>query len=351
MYLRDDEAMKKKYLVTGGAGFVGCNLVNRLVAQGEDVIAFDNLSRRGVTENLKWLRESHGEKSFRFYEGDIRNFEQISDAMRGVDVVFHFAGQVAVTTSVTNPREDFDINALGTFNVLEAARAQSTPPTVIFTSTNKVYGGLDNVRIHETETRYELSDLPLGIKEDHPLDFYSPYGCSKGTADQYVRDYGRIYGIPTVVLRMSCIYGYRQFGIEDQGWIAWFLIASVLGKQITIYGDGKQTRDILFIEDLVDLFQLVANNPDKVKGQIFNVGGGRANSISVWHELWPQMEKSLGFKPNVSRGDWRPGDQRIYISDTTKAEKLLGWKPKVSVAEGVEHIVSWIKENKHMFTL
>src|SRR5882762_1652571 len=246
-------------LVTGGIGFIGTNLSHRLLSDGNQVILFDNLSRTGVQHNLDWLKATHG-KRLQFVQGDTRDFDAVLKAIQNIDIVFHLAAQVAVTTSVSNPREDFSINAQGTLNVLEAARRQEPMPIVLYASTNKVYGDLEHLRVVERSSRYEFDNLPEGVSEACPLDFHSPYGCSKGAADQYVRDYHRIYGINTVVLRQSCIYGTRQFGHEDQGWIAWFVIAASLGFPLTIYGDGKQVRDVLSVEDLLDVYDLAANS-------------------------------------------------------------------------------------------
>jgi CDP-paratose 2-epimerase len=338
----------KKILVTGGCGFIGCNWVDRLLARGERVVAFDNLSRRGSEKNAEWLRGKYGAR-FELIRADIRDARAIADAARDVDAIYHFAAQVAVTTSVTNPREDFEINALGTFNVLEAARASSRNPLVLFASTNKVYGGMEDVAIVEHATRYGYRDLPNGFSEERPLDFCSPYGCSKGAADQYTRDYARIYGLPTVVFRQSAIYGYRQFGVEDQGWLAWFIIAAVTGKPITIYGDGKQVRDMLFIDDLLDAYDAATARIDRIAGQVYNIGGGPMNTISVWAEFGPMLEKLLGRKILVQYGDWRPGDQRVCVYDISKAQRELGWEPKVGVQEGVEKLYRWVVENRALF--
>ena len=248
--------MKKQTLITGGAGFIGSNYANRLIARGEEVIIFDNLSRTGSRFNLEWLRETHGDNAFKLVIGDVRDYPAIKETAKSVSTIVHLAAQVAVTTSVHKPREDFEINALGTFNVLEAARSSNLKPKFIYASTNKVYGGMDDIQIIENMGRYDYKDLPEGISEDRSLDFHSPYGCSKGSGDQYVHDAFRIYGIPTTVFRQSCIYGTRQFGVEDQGWVAWFIIAAVMQKPITIYGDGKQVRDLLFIDDLLDAYDL-----------------------------------------------------------------------------------------------
>lgn len=341
--------MTKKYLITGGAGFIGSNFVADLLKKNEDVTVFDNLSRNGSRHNINWLRSRFGADAFRLIQGDVRDADTLKEAVRNVDVIAHFAAQVAVTTSVDNPREDFEINALGTFNVLEAARLSGRQPFVLYTSTNKVYGGMEDVRILEEETRYAYADFPQGISEDRHLDFHSPYGCSKGTGDQYMRDYSRIYGIPTVVFRQSAIYGPRQFGVEDQGWVSWFIIAVLTGKPITIYGNGKQVRDLLFIDDLVAAYHAAISQPDACAGKVFNIGGGADNVISVWKEFGPVLEQLNGRPIRVSYGDWRPGDQLIYVSDIRKAVDLLHWKPKVGVREGIERLFQWSKENRDLF--
>ena len=237
--------MSRNYLVTGGAGFIGSNFVHRLLQRGENVTIYDNLSRAGAPKNLAWLEQTFGKDAFRLIVGDIRDANSLAQTARGMDVIAHLAGQVAVTTSVIDPRQDFEANALGTFNALEAARLSGSDPVFLYASTNKVYGGMEDVPIVEDATRWRYADLPFGCPESQPLDFHSPYGCSKGTGDQYVRDYARIYGLRSVVFRQSCIYGPRQFGVEDQGWVAWMTIAAVTGRPITIYGDGKQVRDVL----------------------------------------------------------------------------------------------------------
>lgn len=341
--------MSRNMLITGGAGFIGSNFAARCIARGDSVTIFDNLSRSGAAANLQWLKSTYGPDSFALQVGDVRQAAAIREAAVGADVIIHLAGQVAVTTSVTDPREDFEINALGTFNVLEAARASGRNPAVLYASTNKVYGGMEDVHVEETPTQYRYADYPLGIAETQPLDFHSPYGCSKGSGDQYVRDYHRIYGLPTVVLRQSCIYGTRQFGVEDQGWVAWFVIAAVTGRPITIYGDGKQVRDVLFVEDLMNAYDLALANLAVSAGQVYNVGGGPANTMSIWLDFEPILEKLLGRPVPTSRGDWRPGDQRIYVSDIRKAQQELGWAPRVGVAEGVERLYRWVLENRTLF--
>jgi len=341
--------MARNFLVTGGAGFIGSNYVARLVRRGENVIIFDNLSRGGAKLNLQWLRKEFGNGGFKLIVGDVRDADAIKDAARKIDVIVHLAAQVAVTTSVTEPREDFEINALGTFNVLEAARASGTSPAFLYTSTNKVYGGMEDLRVAEEESHYRYLDFPLGIPESQLLDFHSPYGCSKGCGDQYVRDYQRIYGLPSVVFRQSCIYGPRQFGIEDQGWLAWFAIAVLTGKPITIYGDGKQVRDVLFIDDLLDAYDLALNNIDRVAGRAYNIGGGPDKTISIWKEFAPMLEKLAGHSIPTGQGDWRPGDQRIYVSDIRKAKKELGWEPVVTPEEGITRLFEWVKKNRQLF--
>jgi CDP-paratose 2-epimerase len=337
------------FLVTGGAGFIGCNYVHRLLGRGDRVTVYDNLSRRGTEANVAWLREQHGAELFQLIVGDVRDCDPLVEAVRGVDVVVHLAGQTAVTTSVADPRSDFEQNALGTFNVLEAARQAGTSPIVLYASTNKVYGGMEDLAVVEQETRYAYRDFPHGILETQPLDFHSPYGCSKGAGDQYMRDYARIYGLPTVVLRQSCIYGPRQMGVEDQGWVAWFIIATVTGQPITVYGNGKQVRDVLFVDDLLDAYDAAIARIDVAAGQVYNIGGGPVHTMSVWAEFGPIVERLMGRSIPVSYDDWRPGDQRIYVSDIGKAERELGWVPRVGVEEGIQRLYEWIVANRNLF--
>lgn len=341
--------MSKNYLVTGGAGFIGSNYVHRLLARGEKVTIYDNLSRTGAPRNLEWLEREFGEKAFEMVSADVRDADRVAEAGRGADVIVHLAGQVAVTTSITSPRDDFESNAIGTFNVMEAARLSGRNPIVVYASTNKVYGGMEDVALTEEKTRWRYKDLTKGCPETQPMDFHSPYGCSKGTGDQYVRDYARIYGLRTVVMRQSCIYGPRQFGVEDQGWVAWFIIAAVMDRPLTIYGDGKQVRDILYVEDLLNAYDLAVEKIDIAKGQVYNLGGGPQNVMSVWAEFGPKLEKLLGETLEVARGDWRPGDQRVFYADISKAEKELGWRPKIGVEQGVKMLFDWVKANKSLF--
>ncbi len=341
--------MGQRYLITGGAGFIGSNYTARLLARGEQVTVYDNLSRAGAARNLAWLREHFGAAAFRLVEGDVRNAALLAATAREADVIVHLAAQVAVTTSVTHPRLDFEINALGTFNVMEAARLSSRRPMVLYASTNKVYGGMDDVAVVEEATRYRYANLPHGVPETQPLDFHSPYGCSKGAGDQYVRDYARIYGIPTVVFRQSCIYGTRQWGVEDQGWVAWFVIAAVTGRPITIYGDGKQVRDVLFVDDLLNAYDAAIARREAVAGEVFNIGGGPEHTISIWREFGPLLERLLGRPIPVSYGDWRPGDQKVYVSDIRKARRLLGWQPKVGIEAGLQRLVDWVQAHRNLF--
>jgi CDP-paratose 2-epimerase len=310
------------------------------------VIIFDNLGRPGVEENLHWLRRTYGDLVTERV-ADVRDCSAVRGAVAEAGEVYHLAAQVAVTTSVARPEEDFEINARGTLNVLEALRALPDRPPLIFTSTNKVYGKLDGQKFAEGEKSYTPFDdgiAALGIAEDQPLDFYSPYGCSKGTADQYVRDYARIYGLPAVVFRMSCIYGPHQRGTEDQGWVAHFLLRALRGETITLYGNGKQVRDILFVEDLVEAFLLARENIDLLRGQVFNIGGGPARTVSLL-ELLGLMERLHGIPTPLAFGPWRPGDQPWYVSDTHHFRRLTGWEAKTGVAEGVGRLYDWLREN------
>jgi len=341
--------MKKRYLVTGGAGFIGANYVHRLLTRGEEVLVYDDLSRQGAEANLAWLRAEHGEGAFRLIAADVRDAQRLAEAARQVDVIVHLAAQVAVTTSVKDPRTDFEVNALGTFNTLEAARLSGRHPLLLYASTNKVYGGMEDLAVVEEASRYRYRDLPGGVPETRELDFHSPYGCSKGAGDQYVRDYARIYDLPTVVFRQSCIYGPRQMGMEDQGWVAWFVIAAISGRPITIYGDGKQVRDVLFIDDLLDVYDAAVGQGADAAGQVYNIGGGPEHTLSVWAEFGPLLKRLLDRPISVTYGDWRPGDQRMYVSDISKAQRELGWRPRVGVEEGVQRLVEWVQRNPTLF--
>lgn len=336
-----------KSLITGACGFIGSNLADRLLHENEDVILVDDLSRKGSEKNYEWLKQKY--KNLKFTRLDItKDFDQLKVLCKDVDAIYHLAAQVAVTSSVENPRIDFNINALGSFNVLEAARLSNSDPAFLFASTNKVYGGMENIKINEKKTRYEYATFPEGLDEQTPLDFHSPYGCSKGCADQYVRDYERIYGLKTIVFRQSCIYGERQFGVEDQGWLAWFIIASYLNKALTIYGDGKQVRDILYIKDLLEAYSLAVKHINKTKGKAYNIGGGPINSISLLESLFV-IEKSVNKKIDYTFADWRPGDQKVYVSNIAKAHQEFGWKPKTSPVEGIGNLAAWVRDNLFLF--
>jgi CDP-paratose 2-epimerase len=332
-----------RILVTGGCGFIGSNIADTLARRGDQVLVLDSLARPGSEENANWLRKRHA-SAVVIERADVTNADAVRALVAEASAVLHLAGQVAVTTSIDDPRRDFDINARGTLNVLEAVRTTGRPIPVLFASTNKVYGKLlgDEEIIHTGE-RYQPRDaaLALGIDERAPLDFYSPYGCSKGTADQYVRDYARVFGMRTAVLRMSCIYGPRQFGTEDQGWIAHFLIRALRGEPITIYGDGCQVRDALFVEDAVAAWLAVLDNIDAVSGRIFNLGGGPANTISL-RELIAMIGALRGEAPQIAYDAWRPGDQPWYVSDIRALTNALGWEPRVNFREGLARLEHWL---------
>lgn len=339
-----------KIVITGGAGFIGCNAAAHYLAKKAEVIIFDNLSRKNTDKNLAWLKSLGG--NLTYIKGDLRSVRECAKLiffLADASAVLHLAAQVAVTTSVVNPREDFEINALGTFNLLEAMRAAKSSAKLIYSSTNKVYGGMEDVGVVEKGTRYDYADLPFGASEERQLDFHSPYGCSKGAADQYVHDYGRIYGLDTVVMRQSCIYGPRQFGVEDQGWVAWFIIATALGKSLAIYGDGKQVRDLLYVDDLINAYDMAISAGKKTRGGIYNIGGGPDNTLSVWYEFGPILEKLFDKKISVTHEDWRPGDQKIFVADIRKAKKEFGWEPHMPVKSGIEQLYTWVSNHKDLF--
>lgn len=336
--------MRKTILITGGAGFIGTNATDFYLKKGYKVIVFDNLSRVGAKQNLSWLKERKGK--FVFIKGDIRNYKKLLETFKKYkpDLALHLAAQVTMVTSVTNPREDFEINALGTFNVLEAIRNTNKKARVLYSSTNKVMGELLYLPIVERKKRYEYRDVK-GVNEHFPLDFHGPYGCSKGCGDQYFLDYARIYGLNTVVFRQSGIYGPHQFGIEEQGWLAWFCNALLFDKPVTIFGNGKQVRDVLFIDDLLRAYDSALKNIKKTRGKAYTVGGGPKFSLSIW-ELFEILENLSGKKFNYKSSSWRPGDQRIYISDLSSAKKDFAWQPKISPKEGVKRLYNWISQNK-----
>jgi CDP-paratose 2-epimerase len=341
----------QQVFITGGAGFIGCNSADHFLRRGQSVAIYDNLSRKGGRANLEWLHKRHGGERLSFIEADIRDYDRLAAAVAAVapDVVLHLASQVAVTQSVIDPREDFEINALGTFNIVEAVRHHAPEAALLYASTNKVYGGMEGVDVVQVGQRYAYADYPHGIPETFPLDFHSPYGCSKGAGDQYVRDYARIYGLRTLALRQSCIYGQRQFGVEDQGWVAHFVIATVLERSIAIYGDGMQVRDVLHIDDLVAAYQAGIDRIDEVRGEVFNLGGGPENTLSVWAEFGPLLEELAGRPVPVNYGPWRPGDQRVFVADVRLAGERLGWRPRVSPREGIRRLYEWVSANPGLF--
>lgn len=341
---------EEKYtLITGGAGFIGTNLASRFLSQGKKVMIYDSLFRDGVEQNLQWLKEKYGDRLI-VQIANINETIILERCVNNASEIFHLCAQVAVTSSVTNPIHDFDVNLRGTFHLLEAIRKSDHQPPLIFTSTNKVYGNLQDVEMLEKETRYYPANKQMekyGINEKIPLDFHSPYGCSKGAADQYILDYSRTYGLKTAVFRMSCIYGPHQFGTEDQGWVAHFLISALEDNPITIYGNGKQVRDILFVEDLIDAFELAYKNIDSLAGQVFNIGGGPENTVSLL-EIVNIIKEKAGKEMDVSFEDWRTGDQFYYVSNTSKFKEATGWSPKHNVEEGVEDLVAWLCENRNL---
>jgi CDP-paratose 2-epimerase len=338
--------MSGRVLITGGAGFIGSNLAHCLLASGREVLIFDNLSRPGVQSNFEWLRSEHAQR-LKFELGDVRDRFALRAALRGVSEVYHLAAQVAVTSSLADPAADFEINARGTLNLLEQMRACAHPPLLIFTSTNKVYGDLSAVELVRGTLRYEPLNRAIrrGVSERRRLSFHSPYGCSKGAADQYVLDYARVFGLRAVVFRMSCIYGPRQFGTEDQGWVAHFLIRALAGHPIVIYGDGYQVRDILYIDDLLSAFMAARENIEAISGRAFNIGGGPANTVSLL-ELAGIISELQGTPPRLCFEPWRPADQRYYVSDTRAFSSATGWKPSTGVRAGIRRLHSWLSQSR-----
>ncbi|HEY4011351.1 MAG TPA: GDP-mannose 4,6-dehydratase [Acidobacteriaceae bacterium] len=336
-------------LITGGAGFIGSNVAQRLLQDPSTrVRIFDNLSRENVDVNLGWLHGLDGADRLEFIKGDVRNAAAVASAARNVTEIYHFAAQVAVTTSVEDPRTDFETNVGGTLNVLEAARVSGRHPFVLFTSTNKVYGSLPRVPVEVDRTHYRAA-IPNfnGVRESEPLDFHSPYGCSKGAADQYVHDYARIYELPTVVFRMSCIAGPRQFGTEDQGWVAHFLYSALEHRPITVYGDGFQVRDVLHVYDLIDAMSAVRNHLPHTAGQIYNLGGGMARSVSVV-EMLEAIHRATGVAPSLRYSDVRPGDQPLYIADISKIGQHTGWQPRRSLDDTLEDIHEFWRSHRKL---
>ncbi|MHC4948350.1 MAG: NAD-dependent epimerase/dehydratase family protein [Planctomycetota bacterium] len=335
--------------ITGGAGFIGANVARHWLARGARVVVYDTLERKGCLENVRWLQSAAEADRLEIRVGDVRMPTRgLAEAVETSDALFHFAGQVAVTTSVVDPVLDFEANALGTFKLLELVRtSQGKRPVFLYSSTNKVYGGMEDVRIEEGEDRYRYADYEAGIPENRLLDFHSPYGCSKGCADQYVRDYARIYGLSTVVFRQSCIYGYRQFGLEDQGWVAWFVIAAVLGRPITIFGNGKQVRDVLFIDDLVRAYDMAIDRIETTAGRVYNIGGGPDSTISL-RDLVGMLRDEVRSDLAITHDDWRPGDQPVYVSDIGRARADFGWAPEIDWRTGVHRLLDWVREHRDM---
>jgi len=332
-------------LITGGAGFVGSNLAASLLGKGESVTVFDSLARHGASENLAWLRSLGMEN---FIHGDVRNAFDVEQTVKNVkpDVIFHLAGQVAMTTSMQSPRRDFEINVLGSINVLEAVRQYTPKTAIIYASSNKVYGNLDHLDLVEAETRYQPRSAQKGVDESVAIEFHTPYGCSKGAADQYMLDYARGFGLNTVVFRHSTIYGGRQFATYDQGWVGWFCRQAIESKQhpdraaFTVSGDGKQVRDLLHVSDAVNAYVSAFEHIDTARGQAFNIGGGIENSMSLL-ELLLFLEKRLGIKLNYKHLPWRQSDQKFFVADNSKAERLIQWSPKMSKEQGIEDTINW----------
>ncbi len=347
-----------KVLITGGAGFIGSHVAEFYAEHGWSVVIYDNFMRAQLLKqdpktalyNLNYLKSKFPDKVVHI-DADVRNLDRLVEEAKDVDLIVHAAAQVAVTTSLTDPLTDFEVNARGTFNVLEAARRSRRDPTVIYCSTNKVYGdNVNKIPVEDQGSRYAYADPKFneGIPEDFPVDLceHTPYGCSKLAGDLYAQDYARLYGLKVGVFRMSCIYGERQLGAEDQGWVAWFTIAAATGRPITIYGDGKQVRDVLYVKDLVEAYEKF--RASNLRHEVFNIGGGPHNTLSLL-ELLDLLEEVLGVRPRVSFNEWRPGDQRVYVSRLKRIEEKLGWRPKTQVKQGVARLAAWVKENLHLF--
>ncbi|NLE01955.1 MAG: NAD-dependent epimerase/dehydratase family protein [Fibrobacter sp.] len=336
----------KHTVITGGAGFIGTNLAHRLLKTGETVTIIDNLSRSGVKQNLEWLQKNSYSNNLRIKIADIRDRDALVPVLNSASSVFHLAAQVAVTSSLLDPMEDFDVNLKGTLTLLEVLRSMKEPPFLLFTSTNKVYGNLGNIQLKENSTRFTPVDssLDTGINESHSLDFHSPYGCSKGGADQYILDYARTYNLPATVFRMSCIYGPHQFGNEDQGWVAHFIFRVIQNQKIIIFGNGKQVRDLLFIDDLIDAFLCARENKSLCAGRAFTIGGGRQCAVSIL-ELLEYLKSINGSIPSLHFDSWRTGDQLYYVSDTTSFRNLTGWNNKVPVQDGIQKLYYWVQNH------
>jgi CDP-paratose 2-epimerase len=337
-----------KYLITGGCGFIGSNLAAEVLKRGEELFVFDNLFRYGSSTNLDWLRK---QGDFKYYPYDIRNNNDVETVIKEVkpDYIFHLSGQVAMTTSIANPRLDFEVNNMGTFNLLDAVRKYSPDSVILYSSTNKVYGDFENLNFDEMDTRYVCCEYPTGFPETISLDFHSPYGCSKGAADQYLLDYHRIFGLKTIVFRHSSMYGSNQHATYDQGWVGWFCQKALEIKNgtakdpFTISGNGKQVRDVLHSSDVVNLY-MAAKDVKEAYGQAFNIGGGFSNSLSLL-ELFTMLEDMLDIKIDYKQLDWRESDQKVFIADNNKAQKIIEWHPKISTTEGIKKNILWTESS------
>ena len=340
---------KMQYLITGGAGFMGANFANKLLQRGDKVIIWDNCHKPGSLHNLNWLKKRFGSRNLKVLISDIQtDHDGLKELVASSDVIFHLAAQTAVTHAISQPTYDFASNLQATFHLLETVRTVNPHAILIYASTNKVYGPMPHLRLKKLSTRYVYHNLD-GINERHPLHLHTPYACSKGAADCYVQDYARVYGLKTVVFRQSCIYGPRQFGTSNQGWLAWFAHAFLIKHPITIYGDGKQTRDALFVDDLFHAWDMAVQNIDQVSGEVFNIGGGKQNTLSLL-ELIDKLEAIFRQKPEIKFGGWRPGDQKIFISDNSKLQRMLGWQPSTHIDEGLREMIKWMKDNRQILT-
>lgn len=336
-----------RIVITGGCGFIGANAADAFLRNGWEVVAYDNFSRLGSRHNASWLR-SFGHRRLEILPADVRDLPTLAEAVSGADVVLHLAAQTAVTASIADPMEDFSVNAQGGLNVLEAVRQRAGDAVVLYASTNKVYGPLPDLRLETQGLRHRLADRPYGIGEDAPIDLHSPYGCSKGVCDLYMLDYARVYGLRTVVFRQSCIYGPRQFGMEEQGWLAHFAISASLGQPITIFGDGRQVRDVLHVGDLLAAYEAAIERIEVARGQAYNIGGGPENTLSLLEAIY-RLEARFGHAIRLRFEDWRTADQCVYISDIRRAKADLGWRPEIPWKEGFMALCDWVADNRPLF--
>jgi CDP-paratose 2-epimerase len=333
-------------LITGGCGFIGTNLALKMLEIGHQVTILDSLVRPGAERNLTFLEAAASPTScFGFVRGDVAEHTTVDAVVNSADIVFHLAAQVSVVAAANNPATDFRSNVIGTFNVLEAARRSERDPIILVASTNKVYGGLDRLYHEEEMTRWTLPQRPCGIGEEDPLDLVTPYACSKGAAELYAVDYARTFGVRTVVFRQSCIYGPRQHAMEEQAWAAWFIKAALTGRQITIFGDGKQVRDLLHVDDLINAYMGAIQAIERAAGRVFNIGGGPTMTLSIWHEFGDWLQNAIGRRIPVAYALPRVGDQRVFISDTSRAQAELGWRPQIGLAAGLADLLSWVRSD------